>query len=61
MASQEWPNFLIKLYEHNYIRITNNNLQEFDLQQKAVAEVYQLISKRSDTICNFLEGENIFL
>ncbi len=26
------------------------------MQQKAIAEVFGLVSKRSDTICNFLEG-----
>lgn len=32
----------------------------FNLQQKAITECYQLVSKRSDIVCNFLEGGSIY-
>ncbi|KAL0489466.1 AP-3 complex subunit sigma [Acrasis kona] len=32
----------------------------FEKQQRAIAECYSLISKRSDDVCNFLEGGSIW-
>lgn len=32
----------------------------FGLQQQAITECYQLISKRPDIVCNFLEGGSIY-
>lgn len=32
------------------------SLQNEDMQQQIIKETFQLVSKRDDNVCNFLEG-----
>ena len=49
------------VYQYMYIDLWVNNffllfLQQEDVQQQIVRETFQLVSKRDDNVCNFLEG-----
>ena len=43
-----------------FLLFANNNLifilQNEELQQQIIKETFQLVSKRDDNVCNFLEG-----
>ncbi|CAH8615869.1 unnamed protein product [Dicrocoelium dendriticum] len=49
---------LMKFYEH-YVgtsTLLSYNLQTEDVQQQILNETFQLVSRRDDDVCNFLEG-----
>lgn len=42
---------------NDHLQIINfNHLQNEDIQQQIIKETFQLVSKRDDNVCNFLEG-----
>lgn len=45
-------------YEINVMinTLLSYNLQNEDMQQQIIKETFQLVSKRDDNVCNFLEG-----
>lgn len=38
------------------IKSWSNVFQNEDMQQQIIQETFQLLSKRDDNVCNFLEG-----
>lgn len=45
---------------HKLTWCDNSLPQGYETQQRAIQECYQLVSKRADTLCNFLEGGSIY-
>ena len=46
--AKDW--FLLRL------DLIHGTLQNEEMQQKIIKETFQLVSKREDNVCNFLEG-----
>lgn len=44
------------MIQHVLIEISFDLLQNEDMQQQIIKETFQLVSKRDDNVCNFLEG-----
>jgi len=45
-----------KLYEINFQVLFFFSSKNEDMQQQIIKETFQLVSKRDDNVCNFLEG-----